>query len=98
MCPTDRRSDLLVQLSEGSPRSPISDEWVRHLDVQSRFHRYSFGNAVLIAAQRPEATRVAGFRAWLKLGRNVRKGEKAIWILAPMGTRKAAEGEPGEDR
>jgi hypothetical protein len=98
MCPTDRRSDLLAQLSEGISALTNSDEWVRHLDVQSRFHRYSFGNAVLIAAQRPEATRVAGFRAWLKLGRNVCKGEKAIWILAPMATKKAAEGEPGEDR
>jgi antirestriction protein ArdC len=87
-----------VQLSEGISALTTSDEWVRHLDVQSRFHRYSFGNVVLIAAQHPEASRVAGFRAWLKLGRNVRKGEKAIWILAPMGTKKPAENESGEDR
>jgi antirestriction protein ArdC len=98
MCPTERRTDLLVQLSEGISALTTSDEWVRHLDVQSRFHRYSFGNVVLIAAQHPEASRVAGFRAWLKLGRNVRKGEKAIWILAPMGTKKPAEDESGEDR
>ncbi len=98
MCPTERRSDLLVQLSEGISALTNSDEWVRHLDVQSRFHRYSFGNAVLIAAQLPEATQVAGFRAWLRLGRNVRKGEKAIWILAPMGTKKPAEDGSGEDR
>jgi hypothetical protein len=27
---------------------------------------------------------VAGFRAWLELGYQVRKGETAIWILAPL--------------
>jgi hypothetical protein len=39
---------------------------------------------MLIAMQRPDATRVAGFRAWLKLNRCVRKGEKGIRIFAPM--------------
>jgi antirestriction protein ArdC len=52
--------------------------------VQGRFHRYSINNVLLIAAQYPEATRVAGFKAWRKMNRFVRKGEKAIWILAPM--------------
>jgi len=46
--------------------------------------RYSFANQLLIAAQRPDATYVAGFRAFLELDRCVRKGEKAIRILAPM--------------
>jgi len=45
-------------------------------------------NTMLILLQCPEATRVAGFRAWQLLGRQVSKGEKAIWILAPV-TRKA---------
>jgi hypothetical protein len=39
---------------------------------------------VLIAAKFPGATQVAGFHAWKKLGRSVTKGERAIWILAPM--------------
>ncbi len=52
--------------------------------MQTRFHRYSFGNVLLILAQREGATRVAGFNAWKRLGRNVCKGEKAIRILAPM--------------
>ncbi len=98
MCPTERRSEVLTQLSEGIASLTSSDEWARHLDMQSRFHRYSFGNAVLIAAQLPEATRVAGFRTWQKLGRNVRKGEKAIWILAPMGMKKTMGDDAGEDR
>jgi N-terminal domain of anti-restriction factor ArdC len=39
---------------------------------------------LLVALSCPEATFVAGFRAWLKLGYCVRKGEKAIRIIAPM--------------
>jgi hypothetical protein len=49
--------------------------------------RYSFGNQLLIATQRPDATYVAGFRAFLELNRCVRKGERAIRILAPMSIR-----------
>ena len=54
------------------------------LTSMSRFHRYSWGNQLLIAIQCPNATRVAGFQAWLKLGRYVKKGEKGIGILAPI--------------
>ena len=84
----DRRLDVLTQLSDGIATLTDSVEWLRHLDAQSRFHRYSFGNVVLIASQLPSASRVAGFHAWKKLGRTVAKGEKAIWILAPMTVRK----------
>jgi antirestriction protein ArdC len=47
-------------------------------------------NQLLIAFQCPEATRVAGFRAWLELGYCVRKGEKALRIWAPMAPSKKA--------
>src|ERR1700743_2637980 len=36
------------------------------LDSMSRFHRYSWGNQIRIAEQRPDATHVAGFHTWLK--------------------------------
>ena len=98
MKPTDRRSDLLIQLSEGISSLTTSDRWLRHLNCQSRFHRYSFGNAVLIAAQFPQANQIAGFHAWKKLGRRVRKGEKAIWILAPMVARWATGDGPEDGR
>jgi antirestriction protein ArdC len=49
--------------------------------------RYSFGNQLLIALQCPEATYVAGFRAFLKLNRVVRRGERAMKIFAPMSVR-----------
>ena len=61
-----------------------SDALVRYLATMSRFHRYSWSNVLLILSQRPDATRVAGFRAWNRLSRYVRRGEKGIVILAPM--------------
>lgn len=58
--------------------------WQRWLRVRRSFHCYSLTNQLLIAMQRPDATRVAGFRAWLRLGYSVRKGERAIRIWTPI--------------
>ncbi len=80
----DRHAELVDKLTEGIADLTSSDQWRRYLDFQGRFRRYSAGNVLLISAQRPEATRVAGFRSWRDHGRTVRKGEHAIWILAPM--------------
>src|SRR5258706_14830609 len=55
-----------------------------YLAAMGRFHRYSWGNVLLINAQRPDATRVAGFHTWHDLGRFVKKDEKGIMIFAPM--------------
>ena len=61
-----------------------SEGWLGWLRVRKAFHGYSMTNQLLIALQNPQATRVAGFTAWLRLGRCVRKGEKAIRIFAPV--------------
>jgi antirestriction protein ArdC len=76
--------ELIEKLAEGISNLTSSEEWRRYLDFQSRFHRYSYNNVLLIAIQSPGATQVAGFNAWKKMGRFVRKGEKAVWIVAPM--------------
>lgn len=68
-----------------------SESLKRFLAAAARFHRYSFGNVMLIMAQRPGATRVAGFQTWKSLGRYVRAGEKGIVILAPMMVRSREE-------
>ena len=70
-----------------------SDEWRAMLEVSARFHRYSFNNQLLIYLQCPEATRVAGYRAWQRLGRQVRKGEHGLQILAPRRKRVSVEVE-----
>lgn len=71
------------ELAAGVAELANDANWQRHLDVMSQFHRYSFQNQVLISIQRPNATRVAGFKVWKGLGRSVMKGEKGIAILAP---------------
>ena len=68
-----------------------------YLAMMSRFHRYSWGNILLIYSQRPDASHVAGFHSWLKLRRFVRKGEKGIVILAPMVGRKKSDDDLTED-
>src|SRR5271169_3623784 len=48
---------------------------------------------MLIARQKPDATNVAGLRTWNSLGRFVKRGEKGIFILAPMIGKKRKEEE-----
>jgi len=65
-----------------------SNDWESHLRLQAQFHHYSFGNVVWLSIQSHERgvtpTRFAGFNAWKKLGRNVKKGEKSFKVLAPV--------------
>ena len=61
-----------------------SDEMVRYLDFVAKFHQYSPSNIFLIMLTKPDATQVAGFQAWKKMGRYIKKGEKGIPIFAPM--------------
>jgi antirestriction protein ArdC len=64
-----------------------------HARGRAWFHTYSFGNVLLILRQNPEATTVAGYRTWQTLGRQVRKGERGIQILAPVTYRPHQENE-----
>lgn len=75
-----------------------SDALTRFLSTAARFHNYSWGNVLMIAAQRPDATQVAGVRTWNQLGRFVRKGEKGIAIFAPMTFKKDEANLEGDDR
>ncbi|MEH6807183.1 MAG: ArdC-like ssDNA-binding domain-containing protein [Rhodococcus erythropolis] len=70
-----------------------SDTWRAYLDHVASFHSYSFNNVLLILSQKPEATQVAGFRAWQQRGRQVRKGEKAIRIYG-YSSRTVTETDP----
>jgi antirestriction protein ArdC len=60
-----------------------SEGWQQWLRTRSAFRTYSLGNQLLIAMQHPTTTHVAGFRAWLKLGYCVRRGQTGIRIWAP---------------
>ena len=92
----DRTQELLQSLTDGIAELGSSDAWRQWLDAQSRFHKYSFNNCLLIARQCPDASRVAGFNAWKQRGRSVRKGEKAIRILAPLTKRHEVLNDEGD--
>jgi hypothetical protein len=84
---------LIEQLEQGQ-----SEGLTAYLTAMGRFHRYSFGNILEIARQKPLATRVAGMYAWNQLGRRVMKGEKGIRILAPViGIRRKKDAEAEKD-
>ena len=61
-----------------------SDEFLELVRAMSRFHRYSFKNRMLILAQMPAATRVAGFHTWRQVGRFVKRGEKGLLVWVPL--------------
>lgn len=84
------------KLEQGIEALTTSDDWKMALAFSAKFHRYSFGNTLLILIQRPEATRVAGFHRWRQLGRTVKRGERGIAILAPLIFHKVTEDETGE--
>lgn len=100
----ERKADadrLHAVLSDQVATLTTSAGWRAYLAAAQRFHAYSFNNLMLIVAQKPDATRVAGYRTWQSLGRQVRKGESAIRIYgfakrpadsdAPEGTVDAKE-------
>src|SRR5260221_9037246 len=76
--------ELAVSLESGH-----SEALTSYLKTMALFSKYSLNNLFLIARQRPDARRVAGYQTWRKLGRFVRKGEKGIAIIAPLIHRKS---------
>jgi len=75
-----------------------SEQLKAYLATLARFHRYSVGNVLLIGLQRPDATRVAGVRAWNRLGRHVRQGEMGIRIMAPIVWRKKNDDKTDDEK
>jgi len=74
-----------------------SDRWTAFLDFAQAFHAYSINNVLLVLSQSPEASRVAGFRKWQSLNRQVRKGSKAIRIFG-YSTKKVTEEDENGDK
>jgi len=94
-------ADTALEQLEGALKQGKSETLAAYLAMMGRFHNYSFGNVLLIMTQKPDATRIAGFRTWHKFGRHVTKGEKGIVIIAPMLIRPKEDAggtSDGEDR
>ena len=80
----ERIKEITAGIEKGIQELFESDRYRKYLTTMIRFHRYSLNNVMLIHAQKPDATLVAGFNKWKNsFGRHVKKGEKGIQILAP---------------
>lgn len=91
---TDERvAELTDRLENGVRELYASDSYAQYISAMAKFHHYSFGNALLILFQCPGASQVAGYNTWKQLGRQVKRGEKGIQILAPCSFRATLERE-----
>lgn len=76
--------EITNRLEQGVQDVFTSENYKKYLAAISKFHNYPLNNILLIAMQKPDSTLVVGYNAWKKLhGRQVRRGEKGIKILAP---------------
>lgn len=94
MAKTDVK-EITAKLEQGVKDVFTSDKYTEYLKFMSNFTNYSFNNIMLILMQKPEASLVAGYKTWQTKGRQVRKGEKGLTILAPCPHRIEEEDEDG---
>ncbi len=80
----DKIDAMTLKLSEELQKGH-SEYFKEYLKVASKFHKYSFGNQMLILSQKPTARRVASYDDWKNnFNRQVKKGAKGIKILVPV--------------
>jgi hypothetical protein len=98
----ERRKGQREKLEQACRELLTSEGWQRWVRVRATNGlggRYSFHNQCLLASQARargvELRYVTGFRSFLTLGRAVRKGEKALWILAPMLVKQPEDQDGG---
>ena len=77
-------------------RAGKSEALTAYLDAVARFRRYSIHNVTLIFNAMPDAQDVRGFREWQRHGRQVKKGEKGIAIIAPVVVRRKKDTRKGK--
>lgn len=87
---------LQLSISDQVESLRDSGRWTAFLDFAQAFHAYSLNNVLLILSQMPEASRVAGFRKWQALNRQVRKGSRGIRIFG-YSTKKVTEEDDNGD-
>ena len=82
--PREKLKEITGKLENGIKEIFDSDKYKNYLQTLSKFHNYSFNNCLLIAMQKPDASRIAGFNDWRdNFKRQVKQGEKGIKIIAP---------------
>lgn len=98
--PEERRAEeeaLQAAIADQVEELRTSGAWMRFLRFAESFHTYSLGNLLVILAQCPEASHVAGYRTWQNLGRQVRKGERGIRIFGGRDVKTTVEDEKTGD-
>ena len=89
------RNDAFASIDSEVKKFVDIDKLNTYLNVQSRFDKYSVGNAVLIAASKPDAEKLADAKTWQKNGVYIKKGERGITILEPGEEFKREDGSTG---
>jgi hypothetical protein len=106
----ERLAQLHALLIDRVEQIVTGDDWTKFLTESQKFHRYSPTNRMLIAAQlierdvEPDGL-TASYKTWKRIPAvdgdtcQVRRGESALWIYAPMTiTRRETDEASGEDR
>lgn len=85
----EKIKEITEKLHDGIQNLFESGKYQEYLDTMAKFSNYSFNNIMLIMIQRPDATAVAGYRAWeQKFERHVQPGSKGIAIIEPVPWKK----------
>jgi len=85
-----RVKDLIKEVKELTP-----GQFADILDTLANFHQYSLYNQIILCFA--GCSQVAGYKKWQELGRRVKKGQKAVWILAPWLKKVNNEKEKQEE-
>jgi hypothetical protein len=105
----DEINELAEQLNSAVAELTSSQVWLEMFRVSARFTKYSPSNVLLLWMQAQQRgvtlTRVAGYRTWQSLGRQVVKGARSFAVLAPVRRRlneaeaaqRSTDGLPGYD-
>lgn len=101
----ERKGDKAKQMSDRAfaelsdmLKQGKSEGLTAYLNAMAKFRSYSLNNIMLLHSQRPDATDVAGFKAWKKRGCHVRQREKGIVIIAPIVCKRERRGDPNPAR
>lgn len=86
-----RAKELIEDVKELTP-----EQFKQTLDNLANFHQYSLYNQIILYFA--GCSQVAGYKKWKELDRTVKKGEKAVWILAPWMKKVKVEKEGEEEK
>lgn len=86
-----RAKELIKDVKELTP-----EQFKQILDNLANFHQYSLYNQIILWFA--GCSQVAGYKKWKELDRTVKKGEKAIWILAPWFKKVNKEKEEDQEK